>query len=378
MKLPRDEFVITKMSYKKCIKELNSGVHSNRRYKTTRFQAQFVLENIEQLADPERALKDSIQYSIDRTVEHSRNNNMEVDRIGVNISSTLLEYDIYVPIRKLTENTTDSIINLFNKVAQSRGLSLLGEPFTLTVTGIRTADLPKARQIEGSGKKHSHTINKRIISEESLIKIDNKDRYCLFYALEMMRIFASGELNKWQFWDYKRKTNKQKENVAKLMRNANIPKNLLSYDANQWCPVVQTYYDQLYGHGKYKIFIFRDMGYKPIYESSGRQYQNPILLYHHDKHFDGIRYIAKFFNARYYCLSCLAPYSNAPLHTSKCKARCMNCTRVGPKFPCEPNPNYRKICYPCKKIFKNRSCYEHHLTNNICNKSKRCEKCGAI
>ena len=147
------------MSYQKCISEINSAVHSNKRYKTTRFQAQFVLENIEQLADPERALKDSIQYSIDRTVEHSRNNNMEVDRIGVNISSTLLEYDIYVPIRKLTENTTDSIINLFNKVAQSRGLSLLGEPFTLAVTGIRTADLPKTRQIEGSGKNTAPLTN---------------------------------------------------------------------------------------------------------------------------------------------------------------------------------------------------------------------------
>ena len=70
---------------------------------------------------------------------------MEVDRIGVSISSNLLDYDIYVPIRKMTENTTDAILNLFLKVSQSKGRdgSLLGEPFTVTVTGVRTVDLPK-------------------------------------------------------------------------------------------------------------------------------------------------------------------------------------------------------------------------------------------
>ena len=130
--------------------------------------------------------------------------------------------------------------------------------------------------------------------------------------------------------------------------------------------------------GKYKIFIFREIGFKAIYQSDVTQYQYPILLYYHDKHFDGIRYISKFFNARYYCLSCQSPYTNAPLHNSKCKSRCINCTRVGPKFPCKPFPNYRRICYPCTKIFKNRNCYEHHLQYNICNKSKQCEKCGKI
>lgn len=125
----------------------------------------------------------------------------------------------------------------------------------------------------------------------------------------MMRTYATGELNRWQFWNYKTKSKQHKQDVQKLMNKAKIPKNLLFYDANEWCPIVQTYYDQLYGTGKYKIFIFRDIGFKTIYQSDVRHYQYPILLYHHNNHFDGIRYIAKFFSSKYYCLSCQSTYT---------------------------------------------------------------------
>ena len=62
---------------------------------------------------------------------------------------------MFVPMRKLTENTTDAILNIFNKVSQSkkRDGSLFGEPFTITVNGMRTSDLPKTRQIIGSEKR---------------------------------------------------------------------------------------------------------------------------------------------------------------------------------------------------------------------------------
>ena len=150
-----------------------------------------------------------------------------MDRIGVSISSVLLDYDIYVPIRKVTENTTDVILNNFNKVAQSKGRegSLLGEPFTITVTGLRTADLPKTREIIGNGKLQANFL-KRNISDASIIQIDNKDRYCLFYALELMRTFASGELTWMQFSRYKYNIEQQKKNVLSLLNKCN----LLSYD----------------------------------------------------------------------------------------------------------------------------------------------------
>ena len=177
----------------KFIKEINSSNYSNKKFKFTRFHSEFVVENVQDSPNTEDILKECIQYSIDQTRSNSKKANMEVDRIGVNISSILLDYDIYVPIRRITENTTDSILNLFYKVSQSKGKdgSLLGEPFSVIVTGIRSKDLPNSREITGHGPKND--LFKRRINDACLIKTDNKDRYCLFYALEIMRIHSSGE-----------------------------------------------------------------------------------------------------------------------------------------------------------------------------------------
>ena len=173
---------------------INKGTYSNKPFKTTRFRCEFAVENIEEASNPEDVLKECLQYCIDQTRKNSIQSNMEVDRIGVNISSILLDYDIYVPIRRITENTTDAILNLFYKVSQSKGRdgSLLGEPFSVIVTGIRSQDLPKSREITGRGFKDE--IFKRRVNDECLLKIDNKDRYCLFYALEIMRIYSCDEL----------------------------------------------------------------------------------------------------------------------------------------------------------------------------------------
>ena len=255
----------------------------------------------------------------------------------------------------------------------------MGEPFTITVTGLRTADLPKTRQIIGNGKLQANFL-KRNISDASIIQIDNKDRYCLFYALELMRTFASGELTWMQFSRYKYNIEQQKKNVLSLLNKCNISKNLLSYDAKEWCPIVQEYYNQIYGKGSYKIFIFKDYGFKPIYTSDVSDFMYPILLYHHNNHFDGIRTISKFFNKHHYCLSCESPYSNHDVHRASCKSRCINCSSTGPKYPCKPYPNYKRKCNSCNKTFLNRSCFELHIQKNYCNKSRKCTnpKCGVI
>ena len=106
-----------------------------------------------------------------------------------------------------------------------------------------------------------------------------------------------------------------------------------------------------------------------------------ILFYYmnyHDNHFDGIRTISKFFNARNYCLSCEASYFTPCLHNANCKLRCINCGSVGPNFPCERSEKFSKTCPSCNKEFRNKTCYITHNLNNFCRKSKRCTKCKKI
>ena len=51
------------------------------------------------------------------------------------------------------------------------------------------------------------------------------------------------------------------------MRRANIPRDLPEYTIEEWGPAVQAYYDQEYGVGKYKIFVFNASNVKPIFKS---------------------------------------------------------------------------------------------------------------
>ena len=94
------------------------------------------------------------------------------------------------------------------------------------------------------------------------------------------------------------------------MRKANIPMDLPEYTIEEWGPVVQAYYDQVYGVGKFKIFVFNNSNVKPIFKSQVQTFTHPILLYHHDHHFDGIRTLSSFMGCKFYCLHCESVYSN--------------------------------------------------------------------
>ena len=361
------------------IKNINTRGYSNEKFKLTRLRMEFVLDRLDRVSDPDVVLKECIQHCIDETCSESKKQDMEVDRIGVSISSNLLDYDTYVPIRKMTENTTDAILNLFLKVSQSKGRdgSLLGEPFTVTVTGVRTVDLPKSRQIIGNGPIRTNFLNRKI-DDNCLIKINNRDKYCLFYALEIMRIHSSKEMTRHQFYTFKNNMNRQSQGVMRLLKKTNIARDAGSYDAKKCCPIIQKYYDEIYGPGKFKIFIFSNYSFKPIYTSNVDEYLYPILLFHHDHHFDGIRTLSKFFKSRNYCLSCESPYNRNHDHNLKCRSRCINCSGVGPIFPCQAHPTYKRRCSSCNKLFQNPNCFNRHLKNNFCNKSKQCTKCGRI
>ena len=137
----------------------------------------------------------------------------------------------------MTKNTTDAILNLFLKVSQSKGRdgSLLGEPSTVTVTGVRVVDLPKTRQIIGNGPIRATFLNRKI-EDSCLIKINNRDKYCLFYALEIMRIHSSKEMTRRQFHTFKNNMNRQSQGVMRLLKKTNIARDAGSYDAKKVLP----------------------------------------------------------------------------------------------------------------------------------------------
>lgn len=111
----------------------------------------YIIENIDSMDDPTKLLRVCFQHSMDRTLQMSRDANMECDRVGMIVSSQLLASDIWTSLRPINENTIDAILNHFLKIIQSQTQdgNIYGEPFTVAVIGIRSQNLPKQRITAG-------------------------------------------------------------------------------------------------------------------------------------------------------------------------------------------------------------------------------------
>lgn len=213
-------------TYDDFFRELAGGVKTNFRFKHTRYTQAYALENLDALEDPTEVLRYCFQQSIDRTMAKSREAGIEADRIDLIISSPLLSSDIYLPIRPINENTVDALLNMFLKTMQSHTDSnIYGEPFNVTVTGIKSSALPRQRTTIGRGRRRFAQKIRRDIKEACIIEIRNNDQYCLFYALELMRIHISKEMTHQSFLRYKQNI----DNAQMLYKRCAKPKSLFIF-----------------------------------------------------------------------------------------------------------------------------------------------------
>nr|CAD2204406.1 unnamed protein product [Meloidogyne enterolobii] len=309
------------------VKHLGEETKITRKFNLTKLSTKFLITNIP--PDPEGLLKGIFQECIDKTLETSHGHQLDPDQLGCTVSSQLLESDIWIPIREISPNTVDSILNQFLKVAQSKKQDqgmLWGEPFTVSVTAIDKKHLPTTRTIQGSGKDSS--TNQHKIKQHNLIKIINSDNYCLFRSLSATFIFSTCSWPKWKFYDYMHSRLGMKKRLEHdttfLMENVGAPPGQPTYAANEWVP------------------------------KAGDLFGKP------------------------YCLACEKVYHRPKDHSITCTSKCQNCSRIGPNYPCQPLDNYFKHCSGCDKEFYNNNCYDHHLKSKFCHNSKKCEKCGVI
>nr|CAD2201802.1 unnamed protein product [Meloidogyne enterolobii] len=340
-------------------------------------------------ADAESLLSGIFQFCVDRTLEHAREKNIEPQQLACTLTSDFLDYDIWVPFSNLSNNTVDAMLNRCQHIAQSKKqdeLSLFGAPFSITVTTINKNSFNKRRRLGGAARKIPkvrHQINNR-----SLIKFNNPDNmnHCLFFALiaSLTQNICSWPCLKFFYYinNLKGMAGRFQKDTYELMNQIGAQIGLHEYDADEWIPHVVDHWNNVKCINQciVKIFIFGDHGnYQPEFEYGPEDYDTPILLYYNDieKHFYAVKKNGRLFG-KYYCLSCKCVYNKAQHHSITCKARCKNCSRVGPEFPCQPDNIFFKNCNLCFKDFKNKDCYEQHLNNGFCKNSKKCKKCGVI
>uniref|UniRef100_A0A183BVL6 histone deacetylase n=1 Tax=Globodera pallida TaxID=36090 RepID=A0A183BVL6_GLOPA len=367
------------------VKKLECSLEHVAKFHYVKVRSAFSIQEVP--ANPEGMLAGIFQYCIDEAKEDNRERGMHPTHLGCMISSPLLTGgDIPVPVRQITDNTIDTILNLFNKVAQSKqqnSVTLWGEPFTVTITTVDRTGLPSKRRVRGGARRKLAPVHHQI-HEQCLIKIRNPDEhnYCLFYALQATMVDKTKQWPRWKFFDYLHNRKGQhgvlQQETLHLMRQIGAPFGLDAYDADTYVPRVIDHWNNSQQQHRFAVFIFGSTGqYKPLYKYVDNTYDTPLLLYFNNNHFDGVQKQGGLFG-RKYCLECEVPYHKDSQHNNSCKARCMLCGRAGPDFPCTPHTPFFKECATCNKKFRNNNCYNHHVHSGFCKRSKLCKKCGTI
>uniref|UniRef100_A0A914IDZ8 DNA-directed DNA polymerase n=1 Tax=Globodera rostochiensis TaxID=31243 RepID=A0A914IDZ8_GLORO len=377
----------TRKDAKEYVKKLSNTVEHVPKFRYIKVKTAFSIHDVP--TDPEGLLAGIFQYCIDDAVADSRARGIEPTHLGCIISSPQLTGgDIPVPLRQITTDTINTILNLFNKVAQSKqqnNSTLYGEPFNVTITTVDRIGLPTKRQLKGGGRRKLAALHHRV-HEQCLIKIRNPDErnYCLFYALQATMTDKTCSWPRWKFYDYLHsrlgQQGRLQQDTIHLMDQVGAPRNLNAYDAETYVPRVVDFWNNSQRQHRFAVFIFGSTGqYKPLYKyvDNNNDYSTPLLLYFNNGHFDGVQKQGGLFGKNY-CLECERPYARASTHNKSCRARCILCSRVGPSFPCTPFRGFDKNCAACGKNFRNDDCYQHHLRCGFCKSSKQCKDCGVI
>lgn len=288
---------------------------------------------------------------------------------------------LQIPLAKLEHSPLFSIQNLFMNVEQSKkeqDASILGAPIEVDITiaqgGTYGAGRPRMQV--------KHNVQNPCLIE---MKVPTGDAYCLFAAVELARLYVSKELDRKN--GYPRllfnPERMRQQFILPLLRAANIPQDLLEYNVEEHLALVQACYDIKYP-GRYEILVFSSYGvYKPSWRSCKDRRQQPLFIFHRQEadeagHFFGVRSIRTFLDKDDYCTFCETPYKDKRKHRFACKAKCANCSEIGPNYPCQPQPAYLQTCADCDKMFLNALCFSNHKQNRVCNSHRRCTACGVI
>ena len=322
------------------IELLTSDQVCDQRFKYLRHRSKFQLKNLEKSKNPEGVLKKLLRQAIDETVEESKKKTGTPDRFGLRISSERLKRgDFNVNFDPINANTLDSIMNRLQKVSKSaEEESIIGAPFTVEVTTICFDDLcrevgqRKSPIMPASGPRKRKCDVLHAIFEDGLLKIRNfEDNYCIFHAVEMARRDKTMG-NRSEFKNYRRSIVQQKIAVNRLVDSIRAPKKQPFYDAGEYLPKIQEYFDQEWP-GEYQIYVFGRFGeYRPLFKTGDKDNRIVLSLYYDEaaKHFDVIPTITSFFGGiNQYCYACERPFRKIDDHKMKCKQLCIHCRGIG-------------------------------------------------
>ena len=286
------------------------------------------------------------------------------DQVRFILRSEQLETPISLPFMTVQRLTAERVYAALERVIQSN------EEFRLNDTV--TIDLNHVESPQGSGRKRKRTtynIDDFLNQKGSVVRIKNKDDdLCLARALVVARAKKDNDPRYNLIKDSRSPL--QREKAFDLHQATNVPLGPCGLNEVELFQQYLTDYQIVIISGDHNNSVI----YPPPSSDTGEKPH--LTLYLHNNHFDVINRVPGFFGRSYFCSRCLKPYDNTTDHL--CAAMCRCCRGFGCVWE-----NDGMACRECKRLFKNRQCYDRHRTEpingggrTVCQAIRVCEKCG--
>ena len=318
-----------------------------------------VLANFDLLESYESTLK-IFHHLLEEVTEGMAPN----DQVRFILRSEQLDTPISLPFMTVEQLTTERVFSQIERVIQSNQEFRLNDTVTIDINHVETP--------EGRGKsKRKRTIFNicdHLKVKKSIIRINNKDDFCLARAL----VVSIARIEKDPKYGQISKSDRhiQLDRALDLHQAANVPLGPCGIDEVKLFQNYLTNYQIIVVSGTHNNSII----YPP--KPPGTDEKPIISLYFHNNHFDVITSIQGFLSKSYFCRRCHKCYNCTTDHL--CPAMCRSCRAFGCVLEGDGI-----VCNECDRVFKNQACYDHHKDEpingggrTVCEAVRKCEKCG--
>ena len=286
------------------------------------------------------------------------------DKIRFILRSEQLETPISLPFMTVEDLTTEKVFAQIERVIQSNQEFRLNDTVTIDINHVKT---PEGR---GKSKRTSFNIRDHLKEKKTIIRINNKDDFCLARALAV----AIARIENDPRYNHIRDSNRplQREKAFDLHEAANVPLGPCGIDEVKLFQNYLVNYQIIVVSGTHNNSIIYppkppDTDEKPI-----------ISLYYHNNHFDVITKLPGFLSRSYFCQRCHKAYDHTSDHV--CPDMCSSCRGFGCVFEAKGI-----VCNECDRVFKNQACYDRHKNESIntggrtvCEVIRKCDKCRKV
>jgi hypothetical protein len=98
------------------VRQMRGYTKTSEKMKLSRHCSEFKFLPLQKYADPFAEMEKYIKLAVKETIEEGKKKFGKIDRIGMEIASRMLDWNINMPFSPLTENSVDAFLNRFQIV----------------------------------------------------------------------------------------------------------------------------------------------------------------------------------------------------------------------------------------------------------------------